>query len=642
MRDFLKACSHRLETGSIASRVFNSDGAELDDIMLLDDDGMVFLSTGEDFIRPGLKVSEDTMEGASQDENMPVMVGGYQVGSLLGKGGFGEVRVGSHQLTGEKVALKFLKKSEIMSMGAAERTVTEIQCLMAMRHANIIRLYQHVESMHHYVLIFELMVGGDLWGYQRNLPELRGQQDMAGLPPMALTEDEARAVFQQIVSGVAYAHNQHICHRDLKLENILLKNKNLESVKIADFGLSAFYRPGAALMTNCGTLSFLAPEVFKGTSNAGPPLDVWALGVILFSLLCGRLPFEGTDLSYKARPKSPVIRGRILKCQYKIDEYLSPEVKDLVRRMLRLDPTERASVPEIFNHFWLRGSSSGPGGERGERGVELKKDKSGSTIFQTLGGFSRESSAKSTRGPSPIDKNIDIQVDTDSLDAILDSLDGEAGVTTKINISLIAPMLSDSDGTPEVTPKVFKLVPLRRATVLTGSSHSVDGAGNGDSPGAGRPGSRPPVHRAELSNPTTRRAQAMLNDKSDSLRDLTDAVSRRETVTAPSNAQNATNMRGEQGREIRSGRVRSTSSNHLSTLGTDYKNEFGTPPEPSSPFGSPKHSAQGSPKNTRGTFFTAGTASLNTHSSVPTTRARSMYDSPARAPAGPVGRTDYK
>jgi tRNA A-37 threonylcarbamoyl transferase component Bud32 len=397
MRDFLKACSHRLETGSIASRVFNSDGrgamldyllkfyfifyyegvlpclvfsfliflrftpfwvnmflivsvgfldcaatgTELDDTMLLDDNGMVFLSTGENFILPDMKVSDDTAEGASQDENMPSLVGGYQVGSMLGKGGFGEVRVGSHQLTGEKVALKFLKKSEIMSMGAAERTVTEIQCLMAMRHINIIRLYQHVESMHHYVLIFELMVGGDLWGYQRNLPELRAEQGRdspanSSLPPMALTEEEARAVFHQIVSGVAYAHNQHICHRDLKLENILLKNKNLEIVKIADFGLSAFYRPGASLMTNCGTLSFLAPEVFKGTSNAGPPLDVWALGVILFSLLCGRLPFEGTDLSYSKRPRSPVIRSRILKCQYKIDESLSPEVKVRTKASLNL------------------------------------------------------------------------------------------------------------------------------------------------------------------------------------------------------------------------------------------------------------------------------------------------------------------
>ena len=120
-----------------------NSGTELDDPMLLDDNGMVFVSEGEPFIMPSMRFSEsDAREEPSKDENMPSLVGGYQVGSLLGKGGFGEVRVGTHQLTGERVALKFLKKSEIMSMGAAERTVTEIQCLMAMKHNNIIRLYQ--------------------------------------------------------------------------------------------------------------------------------------------------------------------------------------------------------------------------------------------------------------------------------------------------------------------------------------------------------------------------------------------------------------------------------------------------------------------------------------------------------------------
>lgn len=166
MRDFLQASSQRLDTGTIASRVFNSDGmlyarlyiyrlvrflfyiftstgAELDDPMLMDDNGMVFVSEGEAFIMPVMRaLSSKATEKPSEDENMPSLVGGYQVGSLLGKGGFGEVRVGSHQLTSEQVALKFLKKSEIMSMGAAERTVTEIQCLMAMKHNNIIRLYQ--------------------------------------------------------------------------------------------------------------------------------------------------------------------------------------------------------------------------------------------------------------------------------------------------------------------------------------------------------------------------------------------------------------------------------------------------------------------------------------------------------------------
>jgi serine/threonine protein kinase len=108
------------------------------------------------------------------------------------------------------------------------------------------------------------------------------------------------------------------------------------------------------MKSSCGTLSFLAPEVFAGTSNAGPPLDVWAMGVILFALLCGRLPFEGPDLLGTKRPRDAVIQSRISKGQYKIEESLSPEAKDLVRRLLRVDPTVRSSVPEIFSHVWLR------------------------------------------------------------------------------------------------------------------------------------------------------------------------------------------------------------------------------------------------------------------------------------------------
>lgn len=137
-----------------------------------------------------------------------------------------------------------------------------------------------------------------------------------------------------------------------------LKDHSLNQVKIADFGLSDFYRPGATMKSNCGTLSFLAPEVFKGTSNAGPPLDVWSLGVILFAMLCGRLPFEGTDLHGTKRPRDAVIKSRILKGQYKVDECLGVEAKDLLRRMLQVDPAERASLPEIFNHVWVRSASN--------------------------------------------------------------------------------------------------------------------------------------------------------------------------------------------------------------------------------------------------------------------------------------------
>ena len=128
---------------------------------------------------------------------------------------------------------------------------------------------QHNETANHVVLVFEMMEGGDLLHYLQRRKR-QNNSDRASIP-----EDEARHIFSQIISGVSYAHNQHICHRDLKLENILLKDSSSSNIiiRIADFGLSGFYRPGALIKSNCGTLSFLAPEVFKGTANAGPPLD---------------------------------------------------------------------------------------------------------------------------------------------------------------------------------------------------------------------------------------------------------------------------------------------------------------------------------------------------------------------------------
>lgn len=203
-----------------------------------------------------------------------------------------------------------------------------------------------METQNHVVLAFELMEGGDLLKYLVRRKEKTGKA--------YLSEDEARHIFYQVISAVSYAHSQHICHRDLKLENILLKDNTLAIVKIADFGLSDFYRPGALVKSSCGTLSFLAPEVFKGTANAGPPLDVWALGVILFAVVSGRLPFEGSDITSPKRPRDSVIRTRITKCQYKMEENLGSELKDLIRRLLAADPAERMTIPEIFNHVWVR------------------------------------------------------------------------------------------------------------------------------------------------------------------------------------------------------------------------------------------------------------------------------------------------
>jgi serine/threonine protein kinase len=342
--DLLCHASQRLELTPLAKFAYNANGTEVTDVSYIQDHEIVFVGHGP-FKDPPLSNGGNGAD-AENEEEWHGVIGGYKVGSFLGKGGFGEVRLGVHALTNEKVALKFIQKRDMGTLVDAERTVTEIQCLTALKHPHIIKLLGVHDEPEHIVLVFELLMGGDLSQYMAR---------DAG-PTNCLTEDEARDVFKQILAGVAYAHNHHICHRDLKLENILLTNLNdVQDIKVADFGLSDFYRPGEVMKSSCGSISYLAPEVFRGTSNAGPPLDVWALGVILFGILCGRLPFEGPDLRGTRRPDESAVRTRITLCQYKVDEHLSPEVKDLLRRMLRVDPNERASIPEMFNHVWLRG-----------------------------------------------------------------------------------------------------------------------------------------------------------------------------------------------------------------------------------------------------------------------------------------------
>ncbi|CEG46482.1 camk camkl protein kinase [Plasmopara halstedii] len=341
--EFLCAASQRLEMIPMASRVFNADGAEIDDIMCIEENDMLFFSTGRSFKTPSSRGDDSK---SSSDDKVANIVGGYKVTILLGRGGFGEVRLGVHQLTNDKVALKFILKSEMGSLGDVERTTTEIQCLTALNHPSIIKLLRVINEPNHIVLVFELLEGGDLFHYIKQFPG-------------GLSEEDSVGIFSQIIGGVGYAHNQHICHRDLKLENILLANKNdISTAKIADFGLSDFYKPGAMMKTSCGSISYLAPEVFRGTSNAGPPLDVWSLGVILFAIVCGRLPFEGPDLQGTNRPRENVIRNRIMRCQYKLDTELSPTLSDLVTRMLKPDPSERATIPDIFSHPWMRGTGS--------------------------------------------------------------------------------------------------------------------------------------------------------------------------------------------------------------------------------------------------------------------------------------------
>ncbi|XP_073222217.1 SNF1-related protein kinase catalytic subunit alpha KIN10 isoform X1 [Cicer arietinum] len=254
----------------------------------------------------------------------------YKLGKTLGIGSFGKVKIAEHVLTGHKVAVKILNRRKIKNQEMEEKVRREIKILRLFMHPHIIRLYEVIETPTDIFVVMEYVKSGELFDYIVEKGRLQ--------------EDEARNFFQQIISGVEYCHRNMVVHRDLKPENLLLDSKY--NVKIADFGLSNIMRDGHFLKTSCGSPNYAAPEVISGKLYAGPEVDVWSCGVILYALLCGTLPFDDENIPNLFKK----IKGGI----YTLPSHLSPGARDLIPRMLVVDPMKRMTIPEIRQHPWFQ------------------------------------------------------------------------------------------------------------------------------------------------------------------------------------------------------------------------------------------------------------------------------------------------
>jgi len=263
-------------------------------------------------------------------EQAPVQIGQFILGKNLGIGAFGKVKLATHAVTGHKVAVKILNKAKIKQLGMDEKVQREINILHLCTHPHIIRLYEVVDTPTDIFLVNEYVSGGELFDYIVS----KGR----------LSADEARNFFHQIISGVEYCHFQKIVHRDLKPENLLL-DANL-NIKIADFGLSNLMRDGDFLRTSCGSPNYAAPEVISGHLYAGPEVDVWSCGVILYALLCGSLPFDDESI--------PNLFKKIKSGMYSLPTHLSQLARNLIPRMLEVDPMKRITIPEIRLHPWFQ------------------------------------------------------------------------------------------------------------------------------------------------------------------------------------------------------------------------------------------------------------------------------------------------
>eukprot|EP00742_Colponemidia_sp_Colp-10_P004662 GILJ01004973.1.p1 GENE.GILJ01004973.1~~GILJ01004973.1.p1 ORF type:complete len:817 (+),score=151.65 GILJ01004973.1:177-2627(+) len=254
----------------------------------------------------------------------------YTFGKLLGKGAFGKVNQGTQKLTGETVAIKMIDKSAIRDGMAKRRIMQEVTILKRLVHPNLIRLYEVIESSKHIILVMEYAGGGDLLTYVRS----RGK----------LQEAESKRIFKQLVRGVEYCHSRSVIHRDIKLENVLLDE--FGDVKLADFGVSAVCKVGKKLLEHCGTPSYIAPEIILDRGYEGLPVDVWSMGVVLFAMTCGHVPFKGENMIDLQR--------KIVKGKFVMPEHLSADAKDLFPRLLNVDPTKRISIEDLLQHPWLQ------------------------------------------------------------------------------------------------------------------------------------------------------------------------------------------------------------------------------------------------------------------------------------------------
>lgn len=269
-------------------------------------------------------------EKSSSSQNAQVKIGHYILGDTLGKGTFGKVKIATHQLTNHKVAVKILNRQKIKSLDVVSKIKREIQNLKLFRHPHIIKLYQVISTPTDIFMVMEYVSGGELFDYIVKHGKLK--------------EPEARRFFQQIISGVDYCHRHMVVHRDLKPENLLLDSSL--NVKIADFGLSNMMHDGEFLRTSCGSPNYAAPEVISGKLYAGPEVDIWSCGVILYALLCGTLPFDDEHV--------PTLFRKIKSGIFAVPDYLNKEVVSLLCLMLQVDPLKRATIAQIRDHDWFQ------------------------------------------------------------------------------------------------------------------------------------------------------------------------------------------------------------------------------------------------------------------------------------------------
>ncbi len=294
----------------------------------------------------------------------------YKMIRALGKGSFGRVTLCLHKLTGKHVAIKSIDKARMQDESAKRKILREVYILKTIRHANVIRLLEVFETEHHVHIVMEHAAGGDLLQFVKKRRRL--------------AEPEAKQIFRQIVYGLGHIHSRSVLHRDIKLDNILLDSDR--GVKICDFGISRVTDGAESIRERCGTPAYLAPELLSDRVSSpnvtmqeysGFLSDHWSLGVLLFTMLFGSMPFKADklpDLAHLIRHGQFAFPSDYSVSEGTGSEKIRIDARDLISGLLRVDPKERLSIPQILAHRWMRtGQGEDAGEEKWEDQTEVPR-----------------------------------------------------------------------------------------------------------------------------------------------------------------------------------------------------------------------------------------------------------------------------
>ncbi|KAF8968766.1 hypothetical protein BDZ97DRAFT_1915832 [Flammula alnicola] len=265
--------------------------------------------------------------------------GPYLLLQTLGEGEFGKVKLGLHSQWGEEVAVKLIRRGNVDSSLRMSKVEREIEVLKTLKHPNIVRLYDVIETDKYIGIILEYASGGELFDHI--------------LAHRYLREKDAAKLFSQLISGVWYIHQKKIVHRDLKLENLLLDRHR--NVIITDFGFANQFehRADDLMQTSCGSPCYAAPElVISEGSYVGSAVDIWSCGVILYAMLAGYLPFDD-DPANPDGDNINLLYKYIVSTPLSFPDYISIEARDLLSMMLVPDPARRTTLDGVMRHPWL-------------------------------------------------------------------------------------------------------------------------------------------------------------------------------------------------------------------------------------------------------------------------------------------------